>query len=86
MDGFEKNMEEFDVIFKKCMTNFIDAFALYPNNGKLEELKRKYALYFKIFEDSSPITKSLYSAQCSGKKKPKHVLRTKMSAASPATP
>ena len=66
MEVFEKNLEKLDSIYRKCLANYIEAFALYPDNAKLQDLKLEYAYFFKIFEESSPSTRSLYSAHCSG--------------------
>lgn len=48
------------------MDNFEVAFALYPRNARLAILKDKYKEFFKMFGDSSPISKALcvWTAEC----------------------
>ncbi|KAK1365733.1 hypothetical protein POM88_041294 [Heracleum sosnowskyi] len=57
---FEKNLNELKEVYDKCLDNFEVAFALYPKNARLGELKEKYSLFFKLFGDSSPISKMLF--------------------------
>ena len=59
MARFETNLQELEVVYNRCLTNFIESLALYPQNSKLADLKRRYKLFFKLFGESSPITKSL---------------------------
>ena len=63
MKRFEENMLELEANFNKCLTNYIESMALYPDNEKLAELKTRYKQFFQLFVDSSPITKSL-SKRC----------------------
>lgn len=56
---FENNLIELKEVYEKCLNNFEVALALYPENVKLAELKEKYNYFFKLFDDSSPISKVL---------------------------
>lgn len=58
--GFEKNLKELDVVFSRCLNDFEVTLALYPENRKLTELKNEFGKFFKMFDESSPISKSLY--------------------------
>ncbi|WOG81956.1 hypothetical protein DCAR_0101115 [Daucus carota subsp. sativus] len=59
MARFETNLQDLEVVYNRCLTNFIDSLALFPQNRKLSELKKRYKLFFKMFGESSPVTKSL---------------------------
>lgn len=59
MKRFEENLQELDLIFNHCLTNFIDCLALYPQNEKLAELKTRYKHFFTMFGEPRPIKKSL---------------------------
>ena len=61
MKRFEANLEDLEAAYNRCVTNFIDSMALYPHNAKLAELKKRYKVFFQLFGESSPITKSLSS-------------------------
>ena len=61
MKRFEANLEDLEAAYNRCLTNFIDSMALYPQNAKLAELKQRYKVFFKMFGESSPVTKSLSS-------------------------
>ena len=61
MKRFEANLEDLEAAYNRCVTNFIDSMALYPHNAKLAELKQRYKVFFKMFGESSPVTKSLSS-------------------------
>ncbi|KAL1805777.1 hypothetical protein ACET3Z_028845 [Daucus carota] len=63
MKRFEENMLELEASFNKCLANYIESMALYPENEKLAELRTRYKHFFQLFVDSSPITKSL-SKRC----------------------
>ena len=56
-------MLELEASFNKCLANYIESMALYPENEKLAELRTRYKHFFQLFVDSSPITKSL-SKRC----------------------
>ncbi|KAL1831416.1 hypothetical protein ACET3Z_001067 [Daucus carota] len=59
MQRFEANMLELEENYNKCLSNYIESMALYPDNEKLAELKRRFKQFFQMFAESSPITKSL---------------------------
>ncbi|KAL1809459.1 hypothetical protein ACET3Z_026449 [Daucus carota] len=59
MNRFEANLQELEEVYNRCLTNYVDSLALFPENKKLAELVRRYKQFFKMFGDSSPITKSL---------------------------
>lgn len=59
MARFEENLNESETVYQRCLTNFIDSLALYPQNKKLADLKNKYKQFFQLFGESSPVTKSL---------------------------
>ena len=61
MKRFEANLEDLEAAYNRCVTNFIDSMALYPDNSKLAELKKRYKVFFQLFGESSPITRSLSS-------------------------
>lgn len=59
MHSFEENLIELKEVYDKCLNNFEVSLALYPENLTLAELKAKYNYFFKMFDDSSPISKVL---------------------------
>ncbi|WOH03415.1 hypothetical protein DCAR_0622812 [Daucus carota subsp. sativus] len=59
MISFEMNLKELDVVYRRCLTNFIDSLPLYPKNAKLADLKQRYNQFFKMFADSTSINKSM---------------------------
>ncbi|KAK1392557.1 hypothetical protein POM88_011613 [Heracleum sosnowskyi] len=54
---FEKNLNELKEVYDKCLNNFEVSFALYPLNARLSDLKDKFSYFFKMFGESSPISK-----------------------------
>ncbi|KAK1374704.1 hypothetical protein POM88_030897 [Heracleum sosnowskyi] len=67
---FEMNLIELNDVYEKCLDNFEVAFALYPTNAKLVDLKEKYNYFFKMFGDSSPISKALCVGNLDGNDRP----------------
>ena len=56
-------MLELQENYNMCLSNYIESMALYPDNEKHAELKRRFKQFFQMFAESSPITKSL-SKRC----------------------
>lgn len=56
---FEKNLHELNEVYDNCLNNFEVALALYPENARLAKLQEKYSYFFKMFGESSPISKLL---------------------------
>lgn len=59
MHRFEGNLIELKEVYEKCLNNFEVSLALYLESLTLAELKAKYNYFFKMFDDSSPISKVL---------------------------
>lgn len=67
---FETNLNELNELYNKCLDNFEVAFSLYPKSARVAELKEKYGYFFKLFAESSPISKALSVGNANCKLRP----------------
>ncbi|XP_063939771.1 uncharacterized protein LOC135148469 [Daucus carota subsp. sativus] len=68
VEGFLSSLNQLDVLYKKCLTECVTTFALYPDNKRLANAKEEFPFFFKLFEETSPMTKGLCSASETRKK------------------
>lgn len=71
VDGFELHLKDLDDVWSKCLTDFEVTLLLYPENGKLAELREVYGKFFKMFRESSPISKCVNAGNVIHKVQPK---------------
>ncbi|WOG92214.1 hypothetical protein DCAR_0311477 [Daucus carota subsp. sativus] len=59
MAEFRKNLNVFKGAYDKCVTNCEVALALYSSHAELATLREEHRPFFKLFEETSPLSKSL---------------------------
>ena len=59
MAEFRKNLNVFKGAYEKCVTNCEVALALYSNHAELATLREEHRPFFKLFEETSLLSKSL---------------------------
>ncbi|KAK1355917.1 hypothetical protein POM88_049173 [Heracleum sosnowskyi] len=59
VERFKRNVIELKEGYKRCVTDYVTVLALFPRNAKVEELKEEYPIFFKVFDELSPISKKL---------------------------
>ncbi|KAK1351607.1 hypothetical protein POM88_054179 [Heracleum sosnowskyi] len=59
VEQFKRNVIELKEGYRRCVTDYVTVLALFPQNAKVEELKEEYAIFFKVFEELSPVSKKL---------------------------
>ena len=47
--------------YKRCVTDCVSTFALFPECERLPKIKAEYPMFFNFFAETSPITKNLCS-------------------------
>ena len=67
MKQFKQKMAELSKLYDTCLDRYEVSYALYPDNSVIQEMKTEYAYFFKLFHETTPLSKKLFTLVDNGK-------------------
>ena len=61
VEQFAEKMAQLSDLFGICLDKYEVSHALYLDNPLLQELKTKFGYFFKLFRETSPLSKRLFT-------------------------